>query len=422
MIILKKSKCCIKYKRNIKSGIDNKTIQFLHKAGIAFQLENGIFAYNFLGCSILRNIETILRKYQNKIGNEVIFPILTDSTLFDTSNRNANFKNEIFTTKDNHKNKTYALSCTNEEIAINFINEQLFELPTYIYQIGNKFRNEIRPKNFLIRTKEFIMKDGYFFSQKREDVNNFYNTIINNYIEFFNEIEIFAFLCKSNAESMGGTISHEFILESSIPESKFFITENGSKYNKEFFKINNIDFIKNNIKHIDNINSDFQKKIDRKLYTEKTGIEIAHIFILDNYYSKHLKIEKNIFMGSFGIGLSRLIVAIADTRINLSQKNNERFTWPISIAPFFCVIICRNLDEIVFFEETLNKINKNTNILIDDNIHQSFSDRLEASNFLGSYLIIFSSIENEKHIIFNEPKSSYLINKLDFYNKFISYI
>lgn len=424
IIIVKKTHRCIVFKTFVKSDHNNNMIiNELEKMCIVYRMENGIFAYNYLGLMLIKNIENLLRLHQDKLGSEIYLPTIISTNIFAQSKRTQKFNDEMFNIKT--KKHEFSLSCTGEELALISTIKQNFNLPTYIYQISKKFRNEIRPKNFLIRTREFIMKDGYYFSKKLSDVYDFYYKITQNYIEFFNSLNLKPYICQSDASSMNGKFSHEFIVESTISESKFFVSESGALANKIMFKENSIESIKNNIHNINIINSDFTHLVTSDHHV-KNGVEIGHIFFLGKHYSESFQLKNDIHMGSFGIGISRLLVVIAEECINRAILNKKRFTWPECITHFHSVIICRNEHEIIYFQSIFsmrnnNICNKKIQILLDDEINKSFELRLQNAILLGIPIIVYSEKNNENECIFDVCGNNYQVNKLHIYNKLISF-
>lgn len=251
---------------------------------VTYKSSSGVYGFSNLGLEILKLIKDIIKRSQNKFGYEINLSCIANSNIYKQSGRTNKFQMEMFNLSDK-----LCLQPTCEESAIisliyNGISYKNF--PVYFYQISKKFRNELRPRNNIIRCLEFEMKDGYSFHTSKECADEFYNLIKKSYLSIFNELGINVKILNSDTESMIAESSEEFIYQSqSVVETK--------KHN---------------------------------LY----GIEIGHIFQLGNSYSKNLNIMytnqnnnlETVFMNSYGIGLYRLLYIFIEKLINMEIKNS----------------------------------------------------------------------------------------------------
>lgn len=277
------SKFYTQFKKDVSSDL-RKSHQLLLKAGLVYQIENGIFAFLPLGLRILKNIQSIIAKHHTNMGfNEILLPNMQPANIWIEGGRYESYGDEMMSLKG-RKNKEYILGPTSELICaevINFIGDKN-QLPINLFNIQSKFRDEISPRNGMIRTKEFIMSDGYSFNLCCKKHTNFYNNTRNKYMEMFNELGV-EVMCsvQENTGEIGGDSSYEFFAKSISGEH----------------------------------------------------IEVAHIFNLGKQYLSYKNLDFDIYMGCYGVGVSRLISVYAETHIT-NTDNVDHIKWPKSVAPF----------------------------------------------------------------------------------------
>ena len=246
---------------------------------IAKKICAGIFTILPLGRMLQHKIESIIKYHQNKIGIEVCMPTIAPQQIFINSGRTKEFLNEMITFKDN-KQRVLSMCPTCEEISnLTFMynNISYNNLPKYIYQITTKIRDEIRPRNCILRCCEFVMKDGYSFAADEAQHNEIYMTVKRSYISILNVLNINVHIIEADSKEMLGKYSEEFVHPHSISECKY--TYNGQQY---------------------------------------TGIEVGHIFNLSTIYSQSTNTkytdrnnnQNYIHMGSYGLGIYRIMYII----------------------------------------------------------------------------------------------------------------
>ncbi|CAL4320523.1 Proline--tRNA ligase [Buchnera aphidicola (Periphyllus testudinaceus)] len=295
-------------KKEIPKNSKKISHQLMIRSGMIKKSSNGIYTWLPNGIRVLKKIKKIIRKEMNKNNFlEICMPILQSSKLWEQSNRIKSYGRELFKVFDRHKKKLI-LSPTHEEIVTNLIKNYISsykELPITMYQIQTKFRDEIRPKEGILRTREFIMKDAYSFHENKKSLKKTYNNMLNSYLKIFYKMNLKTKIIKVNNGVIGGSLSHEF-----------HVNYNKSKKNK--------------------------------YCNNKKSIEIGHIFQLNQTYSKIFnaciqtkkKNNKIIEMGCYGIGISRLIGAIIE-----NNCDKDGIIWPISISPFQVSIIPINIEK-----------------------------------------------------------------------------
>ncbi len=282
-------------KDNLKKD-KNNICNLMIKGGLIRKLSSGIYIWLPNGLKIINNINKIIKKYMNKLnGIELYIPILQNSIFLKKSNRYNLYGNELFKLY-NRNNKIFILSPTNEEIITNIICNEVKNnfYPKFYYQIQNKFRDEIRSRYGILRSKEFIMKEAYSFHDSIECLNKFYKNILLIYKNIFYDIGLDFFCKKAKCGNIGGKLSHEFHTISFYGENKIYYYKYinkilnfnylNNKNNKKFFrriKLVNISkyLLKFNFKKIINVNF-FVKTILIKIYTKKNK---SFMFILIPY-------------------------------------------------------------------------------------------------------------------------------------------
>ncbi len=333
--------------------------KLLIRAGFIDKLSAGVFNFLPLGFRVLKKIEKIIREEMEKIGGqEILMPALHPKENWQTTGRWDEVK-ELFKLKAGKKE--FVLGPTHEEIITPLakkIIKSYKDLPLYIFQIQEKFRNEKRAKSGLLRQREFLMKDLYSFHTSKEDLDSFYEKVKEAYFKIFERVEIREKTYLTFAS--GGTFSkfsHEFQTECSAGEDTIFVCKNCKQaINKE---------IKNKIRNCPNCNGGS--------FEQKKAIEVGNIFKLGEKFSKPFKLtfldkdgkEKFVQMGCYGIGLGRLMATVVE--IFHDQKG---IIWPKEISPFQVHLIPLGKEKRI--KETAERI---YNELIKEKIEVLYDDR-----------------------------------------------
>lgn len=304
----------------------------INKSGLIHQTSSGIYSFSPLGYKVLRNISNIVEQEMDNAGAlQISMPIVQPSELWKESGRWDLYGDEMFKLK-NRDGREFCLGPTHEEAVSDFARyfiESYKDLPITMYQIGKKFRDEFRPRQGLVRCKEFLMKDAYSFDIDEKGCNKSYKKMREAYLKIFNRLGL-EFICLSaDTGEIGGVGSEEMIALSKWGEDKFI--EDGNNYRKCYENDDEKDVLK--------------------------GIEIGHIFKLGTRYSEIMKVLFNdkdgklkpSVMGCYGIGISRLVSAIVD------QNNDEKgIIWPKEVSPFpYEIIALGDSPEVKSFSENL---------------------------------------------------------------------
>lgn len=379
----------------------------LIKTGQIKQYGSGVYAYDNIPLKIQDNIEEIIKRNFNKAGFvEVQMPLIQQAEIWKRSGRYDKYLEEGVTMISETDKGTYCLAPTAEEAITVFVENRVTshkQLPIGLYQIGSKFRNEIRNRGYLLRGKEFLMFDLYTFDKDEEKMIETYNKVKEVYFKTFKEIGLNIVSVAAENGSMGGKNSEEIMALSKIGEDTIlFNKERNQGFNVEILERNDAkEYLEENY-GIKNIN-------DLK---EERACELGHIFALGTKYSETMEIkfidEQNnnmpFYMGCYGIGVSRVLGIIYE---NNTIKENDKvigFSIPVSVTPYYLYIISnenkKNIAKDMYEKFQL----ENVEVIIDD-VKGSIGEKIRNAKILGiPYIAIFGnntesdSVEIEKTI------------------------
>ena len=367
------------------------------------QSSAGIYSWLPLGFKVMKKIEKIVREEQNKIGaQELLMPTIQSSDIWKESGRYDDYGDEMLRIKD-RQNREMLYGPTNEELITEIFRSSVKSyksLPQLLYHIQWKFRDELRPRFGIMRCREFYMKDAYSFDISDEEALFSYNKFFLSYLRTFKRLELTAIPMAADTGPIGGNLSHEFIILADTGESKIFtdkrifdLNSDGSKIEKKsleelrkkyekFYAVTDEKFNKN----------DFEKKVPEDYRLTTKGIEVGHIFYFGEKYSKPLNAGVDlpggkkdfVKMGSYGVGVSRLVGAIIEAKYN---EKDEVMKWPLSVAPYEVAIIpLINKNETSNLEKSKNIYNflkkKNIDVILDDT-DENFSSKMKKFNLIG---------------------------------------
>lgn len=342
-----------------------KSYSLMIKSGMIQQLGSGLFSWLPLGMRVLNKIEAIVHKYHEKLGfNKCIAPNLHPAELWHESGRYDAYGPETLRVIDRHK-KELILGPTAEEVFAHMIRDytHLCKInPLKLYNIQWKYRDEIRPRFGIMRSREFLMSDAYSFHTNPEELADFYNELMNIYNEMFSEIGFESIpIQQHDTGAVGGSMSHEFFAISDTAE-------------------NEISFIK-----------------DGAMVSAR-GTELGHIYDLGTKYSVPMKITLNnkpLYMGCYGVGVTRLVGALVEIYGDL-EKN--KILWPKNVAPFKMHIIGTNSDK---SRQICSDIyNLMPNEIYYDNSSKSFGEKMAIADLIGAPIrIIAMNKELDANII-----------------------
>ena len=403
------SKSFVPILKNNPSEAKIKSHQLMLRVGMIKQASAGIYSWLPLGFKIMKKIEEIVRQEQNKIGaQEILMPTIQSSEIWKESGRYEDYGEEMLRIKD-RQNREMLYGPTNEEQVTEIFRSSLKSyksLPQLLYHIQWKFRDEIRPRFGIMRGREFYMKDAYSIDVSDEEAFYSYNKFFLSYLRTFKRLALTAIPMAADTGPIGGNLSHEFIILADTGESKIFT-------DKRIFDLNSNDteLEKNSLQQMRKKYEQYYSVTDEKFNKEEfekvvskenrlitKGIEVGHIFYFGDKYSKAMGASVDlpggkkdfVKMGSYGIGVSRLVGAIIEAKFD---DKNEIMKWPLSVAPYDIALVpminkndTSALDKAVNINKEL--IKNNIDALIDDT-DENYSSKIKKMNLIGApYQII----------------------------------
>ncbi len=415
---MKQTQLFTKTRKEAPADEVSKNAELLIRAGYIYKEMAGVYDFLPLGLRVIKNIENIIRMEIDAIGGvEMRTAVLQNKEIWEKSNR---WDDEVvdnwFKTKLKNGGEV-GLSFTNEEAFSNIMKQYISsykDLPIFPYDFKTIFRNEIRSKSGIMRGREFYWKALYSFSKDEAEHNIFYEKIKQAYVNIFKRVGIGHITYLTFAS--GGTFSkfsHEFQTLTPAGEDTIYVDENkGIAINQEVL----------NDEVLKDLNLEKDKLVEQK------AVEVGNIFSLgtkfstpfDLNYTNENNEEKSVIMGSYGIGLGRLMGTVVET-----LSDDKGIIWPVSIAPFLVHLLVLGEDAKIKQEaenvyEMLKQ--KNIEVLFDDRSGITAGEKFADADLLGMpYRIVVSArsieaggVELKKRI---EDKSEIvkiedLVNKL----------
>ncbi|MDC1146313.1 proline--tRNA ligase [Candidatus Pelagibacter sp.] len=397
------SKSFIPILKNNPSEAKIKSHQLMLRVGMIKQSSAGIYSWLPLGFKIMKKIEQIVREEQNKIGaQEILMPTIQSSEIWKESGRYDDYGDEMLRIKD-RQDREMLYGPTNEELVTDIFRSSIKSyksLPQLLYHIQWKFRDEVRPRFGIMRCREFYMKDAYSFDINDEEATFSYNKFFLSYLKTFKRLELTAIPMAADTGPIGGNLSHEFIILADTGESKIFtdkrifdLTSEGSIIDKksleglrkkyeQFYSVTDEKFNKD----------EFEKEVNKENRLITKGIEVGHIFYFGDKYSKALNAAVDlpggkkdfVKMGSYGIGVSRLVGAIIEAKYD---DKEEIMKWPFSVAPYELAIIPMiNKNDSSALDKAINVFKhfekNNIDVIIDDT-DENLSSKIKKFNLIG---------------------------------------
>jgi prolyl-tRNA synthetase len=407
--------------KNNPSEAQIKSHQLMLRVGMIKQSSSGIYSWLPMGFKIMKKIENIVREEQNKIGaQELLMPTIQSAEIWKESGRYNDYGDEMLRIKD-RQGREMLYGPTNEELITEIFRSAIKSyklLPQLLYHIQWKFRDELRPRFGIMRCREFLMKDAYSFDLNDNDAVLSYNKMFLAYLKTFQRLELSAIPMAADTGPIGGNLSHEFVILAESGESKIFADKRIFDIKTEKYSLTNVS-LKNMRNEFEKYyavtddkfnNKDFESKVLKNNRLITKGIEVGHIFYFGDKYSKALKAsvdlqdgkKTDVKMGSYGIGVSRLVGAIIEAKFN-----NNIMKWPYSISPFDVAVIPminKNDDtNLIKAENIYNKLKKsNIDVLLDDT-DENISSKLKKFDLIGvPYQIILGKNSEQDLLEFKE--------------------
>ena len=426
------SKLFIPLTKDIPAEAKIKSHQLMLRTGMIKQSAAGIYSWLPLGFKVMKKIESIVRDEQNKIGaQEILMPTIQPSDIWKESGRYDDYGDEMLRIKD-RQGREMLYGPTNEELVTDIFRSSVKSyksLPQILYHIQWKFRDEIRPRFGVMRCREFYMKDAYSFDLSEEDAKNSYNKMFFSYLRTFEQLELKAIPMSADTGPIGGDLSHEFIILADTGESKIYADKKILDINLKNFSFNSNSLEKMRHEFSEKYTAtdekynelEFNKKVKKSDQLKTRGIEVGHIFYFGDKYSKTLNCLVDtqsgkkipVKMGSYGIGVSRLVGAVIE-----AKYDNNVMKWPKSISPFDVVIIPsinkNNNENLVKATRIYSELKKqNIDVLLDD-VDESMSNKFKKHDLIGiPYQIIVGSKTQGDKLEFKEVNNQAVNLSLD---------
>jgi len=315
------------------------------RAGMVRQQSAGIYAWLPLGYRVLKKIEQIVREEQDRAGAlEMLMPTIQSAELWRESGRYDDYGKEMLRIQDRHE-RELLYGPTNEEMITDIVRHYVKSyraLPLNLYHIQWKFRDEVRPRFGVMRGREFLMKDAYSFDLDFEGAKRAYNKMFVAYLRTYARMGLKAIPMRADSGAIGGDLSHEFIILAETGESAVFCHRDWLELDLLAEQASDDAGRAALVERLTGLYAATDEKHDPaacpadQLVTS-CGIEVGHIFYFGTKYSKPLGAVVTgpngdnvpLEMGSYGIGVSRLVGAIIE-----ANHDAAGIIWPEPVAPF----------------------------------------------------------------------------------------
>lgn len=371
---MRQSELFTKTLRNAPKDEESTNAQLLIRAGFVHKEMAGVYTFLPLGLIVLRKIENIIREEMNRMGGQELFmPSLHPKENWKKTGRWKSL-DTLFRFTSYYTKQEYALGATHEEIVVplakSFISSYR-DLPKYVYQIQNKFRDEKRAKSGILRGREFLMKDLYSFHTDEKDLDAYYERMKDSYQNIFEKAGIGHVTYLTFAS--GGTFSkysHEFQALSAAGEDTIYLCPKcGVAVNEEIIKDQSV-----------------CPECQGKDLKKEKAVEVGNIFKIGMKYSEpfHLTYkdeqgkENPVVMGCYGIGLNRLMGVVAEV-----FHDEKGIIWPKALAPALVhlVVLQGGEKEAEALYEDLQE--KGVEVLYDDRKDASAGEKLTDADLIG---------------------------------------
>ncbi len=331
------------------------------RAGLIRQTAAGIYAWLPLGFRVLKKIEQIVREEQDRAGaQEILMPTIQSAELWRESGRYDAYGPEMLRIRDRH-DREMLYGPTNEEMLTAIVRDEFKsyrDLPRMLYHIQWKFRDEVRPRFGVMRGREFLMKDAYSFDLDEAGARLSYYTQLLAYLRTFSRMGIRAVPMKAASGPIGGDLSHEFIVLAPTGESEVFYDAafDDMDWSRTGLRTDDAVGLHNLFNDVSSTYAATDETHDEDRWAEISeerrrtgrGIEVGHIFYFGDKYSKPMGLKVSgpdgqmvtPMMGSYGIGVSRLVGAIIE-----ASHDEAGIIWPEAVAPWKVGLVTMRQDD-----------------------------------------------------------------------------
>ena len=426
------SKIFLPLTKDLPSDAKIKSHQLMLRIGMIKQSSAGIYSWLPLGFKVMKKIENIVRQEQNDIGaQEMLMPTIQSADIWKESGRYNDYGDEMLRIKD-RQGREMLYGPTNEELITEIFRSSIKSyksLPQMLYHIQWKFRDEIRPRFGIMRCREFYMKDAYSFDINDEEAKKSYNKMFYSYLKIFSKLGLKAIPMAADTGPIGGDLSHEFIILADTGESNVYADKNifDISTDKYDFSKKSLEKMRNDFSSFYAVTdekfnkNDFDSKVNKSDQISTKGIEVGHIFYFGDKYSKPLNClidhqegkKVPVKMGSYGIGVSRLVGALIEVNFQ-----NDVMKWPKSVSPYDVVIIPninknnkQSFEIAVTIYKELKK--QKIDVLLDD-VDENMSAKFKKHDLIGiPFQIIIGSKSEENRYEFKEVRKDSTLLSLE---------
>lgn len=404
-----------KTSKNLPADETAKNAQLLIQAGYIHKEMAGVYTFLPLGLRVLENIKRVVREEMNAVGGqEVQMTVLQSRELFEKTDRWDDDKVDNWFKTKLVNGTELGMGLTHEEPIVDMLSSYINsyrDLPVLVYQIQTKFRNELRAQAGLLRGREFMMKDMYSFARNQEEHSAIYEEIAQAYIRVYGRLGIGDITYRTYAD--GGIFtprfSDEFQMLSDIGEDTIYIDEDCKiGVNKEVIDDNRL----------------ADTDIDKDKLVERRAIEVGNIFPLESKYTDALGVfytdadgkQQKLIAGCYGIGVSRLVGALAE-----HFSDEKGLVWPAEVAPFrYYLVVLGGKDATAAAEKLYASLGEDA-VLFDDRVDISAGAKFADAELLGCPIRLVVSDKtlatNEVEVKSRSDKFSEQQIKLEDYDK-----
>ena len=389
------------------------------RAGMIKQSSAGIYSWLPLGLLVLKKIEQIVREEQNNAGAiELLMPTIQSSDLWVKSGRYDDYGKEMLRITD-RSGREMLYGPTNEELITDIFQSHVNsykDLPKNLYHIQWKFRDELRPRFGVMRGREFLMKDNYSFDLNEIEAKKSYDNMFRAYIKTFIRMGLTPISLRAETGPIGGNLSHEFQILAKTGESTLYYDKKLETLNPETIDPNELQSF---YAAVDDQHDNDKCPISEDDLKISKGIEVGHIFYFGTKYSEKLNAYVQdqsgkkipVHMGSYGIGVSRLVGAIIE-----AYHDDNGIKWPIDVAPFKIAIInlmpedqdcdTKSLEYYEYF------MKHNIEVILDDRIC-SIGKKLSDNELIGTpFQIIIGKRDLKNNLVEFKNRQNNEIEKI----------
>ncbi|EPY52890.1 proline-tRNA ligase [Schizosaccharomyces cryophilus OY26] len=377
-----------------KYNVPESSGQLLQDLGFVHMSMSGVFHLLPLGLRVQEKICRLIQQSMKSVGAaQVSLAHLSSKEVWDRSHRWETSGRELFRLSDRTE-RELCLAPTHEEditqCIANLVESQK-QLPIRVYQIGRKYRDEARPRGGLLRGKEFVMKDLYTFDIDADQAKETYRQVLSAYHQFFKAVGLPFSMVNADTGNIGGKLSHEFHYRSQAGEDTICVCPSC-----EFSTNSEL------LKEIQPETAHPCPKCGDELALS-SSIEVGHAFLLGQVYSSKLgaNVEVNqrlqpLYMGCYGIGVSRMIAAIANV-----TKDSKGLVWPTNVAPWKVLVVptsFKNMQAAESVYDTVANVVGTDNILLEDRSNHSFGYKMKDAELIGYpfVVIVGSQFQEQK--------------------------